>query len=145
MSRSSHWASGAQVVSPLRRARFKLAKRDQLSHEQVILAAPARVGKPGFALRAYATGDACPDIDEGFELLMDVEHVAMTRRTGPCEFLAGAQTRAGVGNRVIGIQSARLQLEQMDGPGVVNDALRPPAGSSRSRRRRCRRARAAEP
>jgi hypothetical protein len=47
-------------------------------------------------MRAYAAGDACPDIDEGFELLMDVEHVAMTRGIGPCEFLAGAQTRAGV-------------------------------------------------
>ncbi|OXC76049.1 hypothetical protein BSU04_23865 [Caballeronia sordidicola] len=69
------------------------------------MAAPARVGEARFecfALAAYAAGDACPYIDEGFELLMDVEHVAMTRRTGPGEFLAGAQTRASVGNRVMG-------------------------------------------
>ena len=43
----------------------------------------------------------------------------MTPGIGPCEVLAGAQTRAGVGNRVIGLQSARLQVEQMDGPGVA--------------------------
>ena len=50
---------------------------------------------------------------------MDVEHVAMTRGIGPGEFLAGAQTRAGVGNRVIGLQFARLKIQQMDGPGVA--------------------------
>ena len=31
----------------------------------------------------------------------------------PCELLTRAQTRAGVGNRVIGIQPPRLQVEQM--------------------------------
>jgi hypothetical protein len=50
---------------------------------------------------------------------MDVEYVAMTRGIGPCEFLARAQTRAGVGNRVIGIQPPCLQVEQMDRPGVA--------------------------
>jgi hypothetical protein len=50
---------------------------------------------------------------------MDVEHVAMTRGIGPCELLARAQTRAGVGDRVIGIQPPRLQVEQMDRPGVA--------------------------
>jgi hypothetical protein len=40
----------------------------------VILAASARVGEAGFegfALRTDAAGDACPDIDEGFELLIN--------------------------------------------------------------------------
>ena len=50
---------------------------------------------------------------------MDVEHVAMTRGIGPCEVLARAQTRAGVGDRVIGIQPLRLQVEQMDRPDVA--------------------------
>ena len=43
----------------------------------------------------------------------------MTRGIGPCELLARAQTRAGVGNRVIGLQSLRLKIQQMDGPGVA--------------------------
>jgi hypothetical protein len=48
-----------------------------------------------------------------------VEHIAVTRGIGPGELLAGAQARAGVGNRVIGIQSPRLQVQQMNGPGVA--------------------------
>jgi len=43
----------------------------------------------------------------------------MTRSSGPGECLARAQTRAGVGNRVIGIQPPHLQVEQMDRPGVA--------------------------
>ena len=51
--------------------------------EQAVLTASTGVGEAGFegfAFRAYTAGDACAEIDEGFELLMDVEHVAMTRK-----------------------------------------------------------------
>ena len=43
----------------------------------------------------------------------------MTRRIGPRCFLARPQTGAGVGNRVAGIQSLRVQVKQMDGPGIT--------------------------
>src|SRR6267378_5716257 len=102
----------AKVLGELMRACFEATQFGKPGDEQAVLTASTGVGEAGFecfAFRAYAAGDACPEIDEGFELLMDVEHVAMTRRTGPCEFPAGAQTRAGVGNRVIGLQSLRLK------------------------------------
>jgi hypothetical protein len=85
---------------------------------RAVLTALMGIGEPGFecfAFRAYAAGDACPDSDEGFELLMDVEHVGMTPSTGPCKFLAGAQTRAGVSNCVIGVRSLRQKSQQMEG------------------------------
>ena len=48
MSPSSHRVECTKNVRALMRACFSLAKRDQLRHEQVILAAPARAGEPGF-------------------------------------------------------------------------------------------------
>src|SRR5260370_20073800 len=103
----------AKVLGELMRACFEATQFGKPGDEQAVLTASTGVGEAGFecfAFRAYAAGDACPEIDEGFELLMDVEHVAMTRRTGPCGFLAGAQTPAGGDRRVIGMQSARPQL-----------------------------------
>jgi hypothetical protein len=48
-----------------------------------------------------------------------MKHIAVTRRIGPGGFLAGTQPGAGVSNRVIGSQSLRLQIQQMDGPGIA--------------------------
>jgi hypothetical protein len=112
----------AKVVSELMRVCFEATQFGKLGDQQTVLTASTGVGEPDFeccAFRACVAGDACPDADEGFELLMDAEHIAMTRGIRSGELLAGAQTRACVGNRVIGLQSARLKVQQMDGPGVA--------------------------
>ena len=78
-----------KVLSELMRPCFEGTQFGKPGGGMAVLTAPTGVGEAGFecfAFRAYATGDACPDVDEGFELLTDVEHIAMTRGIGPCEF-----------------------------------------------------------
>ena len=63
-----------KVLSELMRPCFEATQFGKPGDEQAVLTASTGVGEAGFegfAFRAYAAGDACPDIDEGFELLMD--------------------------------------------------------------------------
>src|SRR5580700_6570320 len=69
-----------KVLGDLMRPCFAQMQLGKLGNEQAVLTASTRVGEADFecfAFGAGAAGEARPDIDEGFELLMDVEHVAM--------------------------------------------------------------------
>ncbi len=113
---------GAQFGGQLMRAALILPQRFKRRCEETILAAAEGIGQTCFgrlACRADAARDATPDVRQCPALLDDVKHVTVARRVGPRGFLARAHTSAGVGNRVVGIQSLRLQIEQVGGPGVT--------------------------
>lgn len=113
---------GAQIGGQLMRPALIVPKRFKRRREEAILAASEGIGQTcfgGLACRAGAARDATPDVCQCPALLDEVKHVTVARRVGPRGFLARAQTGAGVGNRVVGIQSLRLQIERVDGPGVA--------------------------
>src|ERR1700679_3597020 len=90
--------------------------------EKAVLATSAGIGQTRFellALRARTAGEPMPERRQCFALLKDVEDVAVTRRIGPGHFLPGTQTGSRIGNRVLGIKSLCLQVQQMDGPGIA--------------------------
>ncbi|MFL9937401.1 hypothetical protein P0D88_52945 [Paraburkholderia sp. RL18-103-BIB-C] len=109
---------GGQYVGP----RFIATQPFERGVEEAVVAASAGIGPTLLECHAFgagATGDPGPQIHQRPALLQDMKHIAVTRRIGPGRFLAGTQPGAGVGNRVIGSQSLRLQIQQMDGPGIA--------------------------
>ncbi len=71
----------AKVVRALMCPRLERAKFVKPVNQEAVLAAPAGIGQSrfeGFAFSAYAAGQTCPDVGQGFELLADMENIAVT-------------------------------------------------------------------
>ena len=71
------------------------------------------------AARLVALSEASQRVGQALERVLDMEHIAMARRTGQGNLLAQTRALPRVGSRVVGAQSLRLGVQQMHPPGVA--------------------------
>ena len=64
-------------------------------------------------------GEASQRVGQALELVLGMEHIAMARGAGQGNLLAKPRALARIGNRVVGVQSLRLGVQQMHTPGVA--------------------------